>query len=85
MALFGGENKELNNENKLSSFQSKKVNYKLIQSREDHLKFIAKLMTQKVAFDTETTFYLFLCKTIRIAFSFKADEAYYCELSKDPY
>ena len=85
MTLFGEANEEVTNENQLSSFQTKKVNYKLVQSREEHLKFIDELIVQKhVAFDTETTsLSISDAKLLGIAFSFKPGEAYYCDLSKD--
>ena len=84
MSLFG-EGLEEEKENTLSNFNSIKPNYKLIQTKDEHIEFIQQLVLQKeVAFDTETTSLdVKEAKILGISFSYKSNHGFYCDLSKN--
>ena len=85
MDLFASSENESESTTSLQDFSSTKPEYKLIQSREEHLNFINKLTSKDaVAFDTETTsLEIEKAKLLGISFSFSKKTAYYCDVSKD--
>ncbi len=85
MSLFGEAYDNEAQENTMSNFEEKKPNYKLVQSKEDHINFIKQLGQKKaVAFDTETTSLdVKEARLLGIAFSFEANSGFYCDLSNN--
>ena len=85
MSLFGEAYDNEAQENTMSNFEEKKPNYKLVQSKEDHINFIKQLGQKKaVAFDTETTSLdVKEARILGIAFSFEANSGFYCDLSNN--
>ena len=85
MSLFGEAYDNEAQENTMSNFEEKKPNYKLVQSKEDHINFIKQLVQKKaVAFDTETTSLdVKEARLLGIAFSFEANSGFYCDLSNN--
>ena len=85
MSLFGEASDNEAQENTMSNFEEKKPNYKLVQSKEDHINFIKQLVQKKaVAFDTETTSLdVKEARLLGIAFSFEANSGFYCDLSNN--
>tara|TARA_B100001287_G_scaffold70393_1_gene58051 strand:- start:57967 stop:60705 length:2739 start_codon:yes stop_codon:yes gene_type:complete len=85
MSLFGVDKSSTETNNQLSSFKTKNANYKLIQKKEEHKKFISSLLKQnEVAFDTETdSLDVKKANIIGISFCFEKESAFYCDLSKD--
>ena len=85
MSLFGEASDNEAQENTMSNFEEKKPNYKLVQSKEDHINFIKQLGQKKaVAFDTETTSLdVKEARLLGIAFSFEANSGFYCDLSNN--
>ena len=85
MDLFASSENESESTTSLQDFSSTKPEYKLIQTREEHLNFINELTSKDaVAFDTETTsLEIEKAKLLGISFSFSKKTAYYCDVSKD--
>jgi DNA polymerase-1 len=85
MSLFGVEKNDQINQEKLSSFETTKPIYKLIQSKEEHQLFIQELIKQEeVAFDTETnSLDVKKAELLGISFCFEKYSAFYCDFSKD--
>ena len=85
MDLFASSENESESTTSLQDFSSTKPEYKLIQTREEHLNFINELTSKDaVAFDTETTsLEIEKAKLLGISFSFNKKTAYYCDVSKD--
>ncbi len=85
MSLFGVDENNKETKNQLNNFKTKNPDYRLIQTKEEHQKFISNLLKQsEVAFDTETdSLDVKKAEIIGISFCFKKESAYYCDLSKD--
>jgi DNA polymerase-1 len=85
MDLFASSENESESTTSLQDFSSTKPDYKLIQTREEHLNFVNELSSKDaVAFDTETTsLEIEKAKLLGISFSFSKNTAYYCDVSKD--
>ena len=85
MDLFASSENESESKTSLQDFSSTKPDYKLIQTREEHLNFVNELSSKDaVAFDTETTsLEIEKAKLLGISFSFSKNTAYYCDVSKD--
>jgi DNA polymerase-1 len=85
MSLFGVEKNDQINQEKLSSFETTKPIYKLIQSKEEHQLFVQELIKQEeVAFDTETnSLDVKKAELLGISFCFEKHSAFYCDFSKD--
>ena len=85
MDLFTSSENEPEPTTNLQDFSSTKPDYKLIQTREQHLNFIKELSSKDaVAFDTETTsLEIDKAKLLGISFSFSKNTAFYCDLSKE--
>ncbi|MBD01241.1 MAG: DNA polymerase I [Crocinitomicaceae bacterium] len=85
MDLFASSENEPEPTTNLQDFSSTKPDYKLIQTREQHLNFIKELSSKDaVAFDTETTsLEIDKAKLLGISFSFSKNTAFYCDLSKE--
>ena len=85
MDLFVTYENETESTTSLEDFSSKKPDYKLIQTREEHLNFIKELSSKDVvAFDTETTsLEIDKAKLLGISFSYSKNIAFYCDLSKE--
>jgi len=85
MDLFATSESETESTTNLQDFSSTKTDYKLIQTREEHLNFIKELSSKDaVAFDTETTsLEINKAKLLGISFSFSKNTAFYCDVSKE--
>ena len=85
MDLFASSENESESTTSLQDFSSTKPDYKLIQTRKEHLNFVNELSSKDaVAFDTETTsLEIEKAKLLGISFSFSKNTAYYCDVSKD--
>ena len=85
MDLFASSENEPESITNLQDFSSVKPDYKLIQTREQHLNFIKELSSKDaVAFDTETTsLEIDKAKLLGVSFSFSKNTAFYCDVSKD--
>ena len=85
MDLFASSENEPESTTNLKDFSSTKTDYRLIQTREEHLNFIKELSSKDaVAFDTETTsLEINKAKLLGISFSFSKNTAFYCDVSKD--
>ncbi len=85
MDLFASSENESESTTSLQDFSSTKPDYKLIQTRVEHLNFVNELSSKDaVAFDTETTsLEIEKAKLLGISFSFSKNTAYYCDVSKD--
>ena len=85
MDLFATSESETEATTNLQDFSSTKTDYKLIQTREEHLNFIKELSSKDaVAFDTETTsLEINKAKLLGISFSFSKNTAFYCDVSKE--
>ena len=85
MSLFGGTSNDEAQETNMSNFEEKKPNYKLVQSKEEHISFIKQIEQQKaVAFDTETTSLdVKEARLLGIAFSYETNSGFYCDLSNN--
>lgn len=85
MDLFASSQKEPESTTNLQDFSSTKPDYKLIQTREQHLNFIKELSSKDaVAFDTETTsLEIDEAKLLGVSFSFSRNTAFYCDFSKE--
>lgn len=85
MDLFATSESETEATTNLQDFSSTKTDYKLIQTREEHLNFIKELSSKDaVAFDTETTsLEINKAKLLGISFSYSKNTAFYCDVSKE--
>ena len=85
MDLFASSENEPESTTNLKDFSSTKTDYRLIQTREEHLNFIKELSSKDaVAFDTETTsLEINKAKLLGISFSFSKNTAFYCDVSKE--
>ena len=85
MDLFASSENETESTTNLEDFSSTKPDYKLIQTREQHLNFIKELSSKDaVAFDTETTsLEIDKAKLLGISFSYSKNTAFYCDVSKE--
>lgn len=85
MDLFATSESETESTTNLQDFSSTKTDYKLIQTREEHLNFIKELSSKDaVAFDTETTsLEINKAKLLGISFSYSKNTAFYCDVSKE--
>ena len=85
MDLFASSENEPESTTKLQNFSSTKKDYRLIQTKEEHLNFIKELSSKDaVAFDTETTsLEINKAKLLGISFSFSKNTAFYCDTSKE--
>ena len=85
MSLFGETSNDKAQETNMSNFEEKKPNYKLVQSKEEHISFIKQIEQQKaVAFDTETTSLdVKEARLLGIAFSYETNSGFYCDLSNN--
>ena len=85
MDLFASSENEPESTTNLEDFSSTKPDYKLIQTREQHLNFIKELSSKDaVAFDTETTsLEIDKAKLLGISFSYSKNTAFYCDVSKE--
>ena len=85
MDLFASSENEAESTTNLQDFSSTKPDYKLIQTREEHLNFIKELSSKDVvAFDTETTsLEIEEAKLLGISFSYSKNIAFYCDVSKE--
>ena len=85
MDLFATSESETESTTNLQDFSSTKTDYKLIQSRDEHLNFIKELSSKDaVAFDTETTsLEINKAKLLGISFSYSKNTAFYCDVSKE--
>jgi DNA polymerase-1 len=87
MSLFGEAEKATNNATTISSIDSTKHDYQLIETIEEHKKLIESLSIEKVvAFDTETTsLNTEEAELLGISFCFKKNQAFYAAFpySKD--
>ena len=85
MDLFASSENEPESTKNLEDFSSTKPDYKLIQTREQHLNFIKELSSKDaVAFDTETTsLEIDKAKLLGISFSYSKNTAFYCDVSKE--
>ncbi|MDG1690260.1 MAG: DNA polymerase I [Flavobacteriales bacterium] len=85
MDLFASSENKAESTTNLRDFSSTKPDYKLIQTREQHLNFIKELSSKDaVAFDTETTsLEINKAKLLGISFSFSKNTAFYCDVSKE--
>jgi DNA polymerase-1 len=85
MDLFATSENEAESTRSLQDFSSTKPDYKLIQTRDEHLNFIKELSSKDVvAFDTETTsLEIDKAKLLGISFSYSKNIAFYCDVSKE--
>ena len=85
MDLFSSSENETESTTNLQDFSSIKPDYKLIQTRDQHLNFIKELSSKDAAaFDTETTsLEIDEAKLLGISFSFSKNIAFYCDVSKE--
>lgn len=85
MDLFAKSENEAESTRSLQDFSSTKPDYKLIQTRDEHLNFIKELSSKDVvAFDTETTsLEIDKAKLLGISFSYSKNIAFYCDVSKE--
>ena len=85
MDLFASSENEAESTTNLQDFSSTKPDYKLIQTRDEHLNFINELSSKDVvAFDTETTsLEIEEAKLLGISFSYSKNIAFYCDVSKE--
>ena len=85
MDLFASSENEPESTTNLKDFSSTKTDYRLIQTREEHLNFIKELSSKDaVAFDTETTsLEINKAKLLGVSFSFSKNTAFYCDVSKE--
>ena len=85
MDLFATSENEAESTTSLQDFSSTKPDYKLIQTRDEHLNFIKELSSKDVvAFDTETTsLEIDKAKLLGISFSYSKNIAFYCDVSKE--
>ena len=85
MDLFASFENEPESTTNLQDFNSIKADYKLIQTKKQHLNFIKELSSKDVvAFDTETTsLEIDKAKLLGISFSFSKYTAFYCDVSKE--
>jgi DNA polymerase-1 len=85
MDLFASSENEAESTTNLQDFSSTKPDYKLIQTRDEHLNFIKELSSKDVvAFDTETTsLEIEKAKLLGISFSYSKNIAFYCDVSKE--
>ena len=85
MDLFASSENEPESTTNLKDFSSTKTDYRLIQTREEHLNFIKELSSKDaVAFDTETTsLEINKATLLGISFSFSKNTAFYCDVSKE--
>lgn len=85
MDLFAINELENKTSSDFQSFSSKKTNYQLIKSKEEHESFVLSLVSKEaVAFDTETTsLEINEAKLLGISFSYSKNKAFYCDVSKD--
>ena len=85
MDLFATSENEAESTRSLQDFSSTKPDYKLIQTRDEHLNFIKELSSKDVvAFDTETTsLEIDKAKLLGISFSYRKNIAFYCDVSKE--
>ena len=85
MDLFASSENEAESTTNLQDFSSTKPDYKLIQTRDEHLNFIKELSSKDVvAFDTETTsLEIEEAKLLGISFSYSKNIAFYCDVSKE--
>ncbi len=85
MDLFSSSENETESTTNLQDFSSIKPDYKLIQTREEHLNFIKELSSKDAAaFDTETTsLEIDEAKLLGISFSYSKNIAFYCDVSKE--
>ena len=85
MDLFASSENEPESTTNLQDFSSTKTDYRLIQTKEEHLNFIKELSSKDaVAFDTETTsLEINKAKLLGISFSFSKNTAFYCDVSKE--
>ena len=85
MDLFATSDNEAESTRSLQDFSSTKPDYKLIQTRDEHLNFIKELSSKDVvAFDTETTsLEIEEAKLLGISFSYSKNIAFYCDVSKE--
>ena len=85
MDLFATSHNEAESTRSLQDFSSTKPDYKLIQTRDEHLNFIKELSSKDVvAFDTETTsLEIEEAKLLGISFSYSKNIAFYCDVSKE--
>ena len=85
MDLFAASENEAESTRSLQDFSSTKPDYKLIQTRDEHLNFIKELSSKDVvAFDTETTsLEIDKAKLLGISFSYSKNIAFYCDVSKE--
>ena len=85
MDLFATSDNEAESTRSLQDFSSTKPDYKLIQTREEHLNFIKELSSKDVvAFDTETTsLEIDKAKLLGVSFSYSKNIAFYCDVSKE--
>ena len=85
MDLFASSDNEAESTTNLQDFSSTKPDYKLIQTRDEHLNFINELSSKDVvAFDTETTsLEIEEAKLLGISFSYSKNIAFYCDVSKE--
>ena len=85
MDLFASSENEAESTRSLQDFSSTKPDYKLIQTRDEHLNFIKELSSKDVvAFDTETTsLEIEEAKLLGISFSYSKNIAFYCDVSKE--
>ena len=85
MDLFASSENEPESTTNLQDFSSTKKDFRLIQTKEEHLNFIKELSSKDaVAFDTETTsLEINKAKLLGISFSFSKNTAFYCDISKE--
>ena len=82
MDLFASSENEPESITNLQNFSSTKKDYRLIQTKEEHLNFIKELSSKDaVAFDTEFL-EIHKAKLLGISFSSK-NTAFYCDISKE--
>ena len=85
MDLFASSENATESTTNLQDFSSTKPDYKLIQTRDEHLNFIKELSSKDVvAFDTETTsLEIDKAKLLGVSFSYSKNIAFYCDVSKE--